>query len=87
MDIHFIVDRFIVTFISLEGLTTLVLQQREGLVHLHQTYASWFYALGPLSQEAADAVDPKISGTSSDGRYLINFDNVKAMLEDMGNFH
>ena len=64
----------------------MVSQQREGLVNLHQTYASWFCASGPLSQEAADAVDPKKSVISSDGKYSINLDNVTDMLEDMGNF-
>lgn len=74
------------TFRSLEGLTTLVSQQREGLLKLQATYASWFCASGPLSEEAADAVNTEISVVSNNKKYSIKLDDVTKVLEDLGNF-
>lgn len=37
-----------ITFRSLEGITIIVSQQREGLRHLHDVYARLFNARGPL---------------------------------------
>ena len=75
-----------ITFRSLEGLTTLVSQQREGLMRLHATYVSWFRASGPLLEEAANAVDLETSVLSEDKKYSVKFDDVNAVLEDLGNF-
>ena len=74
------------TFRSLEGLTTLVSQQLEGLLQLHATYVSWFQATGPLSEEASTAVDLETSVLSEDKKYAIKFDDVNAVLEDLGNY-
>ena len=74
------------TFRSLEGLTTLVSQQREGLFRLHATYASWFRASGPLVEEAANAVDLETSVLSEDRKYSIKIDDVISVLEDLGNY-
>ena len=74
------------TFRSLEGLTTLVSQQREGLLQLHVTYMSWFKASGPLSPEAVTAIDLQTSVLSADRKYSIKLDDVNTLLEDLGNF-
>ena len=76
------------TFRALEGFTTLVSQQREGLLQLPATFVSWLKALGPLSEqeEAANAIDLQTSVLSKDKKYLIKLDNVNTVLEDLDNF-
>jgi hypothetical protein len=58
--VHFVAklsNEAIVTFRSLEGLTTLVSQQREGILNLAATIQSWFGASELSSQEAVNALD------------------------------
>ena len=74
------------TFRSLEGLTTLVSQQREGLLQLHSTFVSWYKATGPLSEEASHVVDLQTSVLSEDKKFSIKFDDVNAVLEDLGHY-
>ena len=73
------------TFRSLEGLTTLVSQQREGLLQLHATYVSWFKASGSSSEETANAIDLQMSVMSKDKKYSIKLDDVNTVLEGLGN--
>ena len=74
------------TFRSLKGLTTLVSQQREGLLKLHSTYLSWFMATGPLLEDDANLVDLDTSVLSTDKKFSIKFDNVTTVPEDLGNY-
>jgi hypothetical protein len=75
-----------ITFRSLEGLTTLVSQQLEGLLKLHALYASWFKASGPLPDGVADADADLETVYSEDKKYSIKLNDVTAFLQDMGNF-
>lgn len=75
-----------ITFRSLEGLTTIVAQQREGLRRLHDVYARLLKASGPLSMEEAMAVDRAIAVVSKDQKYSLKISDVEAVLEDLGLF-
>jgi hypothetical protein len=75
-----------ITFRSLEGLTTIVAQQREGLRRLHDVYARLLKASGPLSMEEAIAVDRAIAVVSEDQKYSLKISDVEAVLEDLGLF-
>jgi hypothetical protein len=75
-----------ITFRSLEGLTTIVAQQREGLRRLHDVYARLLKVSGPLSMEEAMAVDRAIAVVSEDQKYSLKISDVEAMLEDLGLF-
>ena len=75
-----------ITFRSLEGLTTLVSQQREGILKLASTYISWFNASEVADEEAADAVDLESYALSKDKRYSIKFSDIEDALADLGNF-
>lgn len=86
MFIHKISAEATITFRSLEGLTTLVSQQREGLRHLHGVYARLFNASGPLSTEDADVVDLGVAVVSDDRLYSLQLSDIKAVLEDLGMF-
>ncbi|KAI9913278.1 hypothetical protein PsorP6_005225 [Peronosclerospora sorghi] len=71
-----------ITFRSLEGLTTLVAQQREGISKLQSIYASWFKSVEPLIEEAADNLDPCLIVPSEDRKYSIQLSDATAVLED-----
>ncbi|CAK9209291.1 unnamed protein product [Sphagnum troendelagicum] len=71
---------------SLEGLTTIVAQQLEGLRRLHDVYARLLKASGPLSMEEAMAVDRAIAVVSEYQKYSLKISNVEAVLEDLGLF-
>ena len=86
MFIHKISAEATITFRNLEGLTTIVSQQREGLRHLHGVYAQLFNASGPLSDEDADVVDLGVAVVSNDCLFLIQLSDVKEVLEDLGIF-
>lgn len=76
-----------ITFRSLEGLTTLVSQQREGILKLASTLTSWFKAsLVAGRQEAVDALDLQSNVLSEDRTYSIKLSDVEDMLADMGSF-
>jgi len=75
-----------ITFRSLEGLTTIVSQQREGLRRLHVVYVRLFNASGPLSVEDANAVDLGIAVLAEDRQYSLQLSDVTAVLEDLGLF-
>ena len=75
-----------ITVRSLEGLTTLVSQQREGLLKLSDTYASWFRASGPLDAVSAAQVDLEAAVVSDDNKYSIKLVDVMEVLEDLGSF-
>ncbi|BBN17466.1 hypothetical protein MPTK1_7g14750 [Marchantia polymorpha subsp. ruderalis] len=75
-----------ITFRSLEGLTTIVSQQREGLQRLHDVYVRLFKASGPLSVEDANAVDHGISVLSKDYQYSLQLSDVTEVLEELGLF-
>lgn len=55
--IHNISAGATITLRSLEGLTTIVSQKREGLKHLHCVFALSFNAAVPLSDKEAEALD------------------------------
>ena len=86
MFIHKISAEATITFRNLEGLTTIVSQQREGLRHLHGVYAWLFNASGPLSDEDADVVDLGVAVVSDDRLFLLHLSDVKEVLEDLGMF-
>ena len=75
-----------INFRSLEGLATIVSQQREGLRRLHAVYVRLFNASGPLSVDDANAVDLGIAVLSEDREYSLQLSNVTAELEDLGLF-
>lgn len=75
-----------IIFRSLEGLTTIVSQQREGLQRLHDVYVRLFKASGPLSVEDANVVDHGISVLSEDYRYSLQLSDVTEVLENLGLF-
>ncbi|BFI14114.1 hypothetical protein MPTK1_5g00010 [Marchantia polymorpha subsp. ruderalis] len=75
-----------ITFRSLEGLTTIVSKQREGLQRLHDVYIRLFKASQPLSVEDTNAVDHGISVLSEDYRYSLQLSDVTEVLEDLGLF-
>jgi hypothetical protein len=50
-----------ITFRSLEGLTTLFSQQREGILKLASTIKSWFGASEINTQKAIDALDLEVN--------------------------
>lgn len=75
-----------ITFRNLEGLTTLVSHQREALQHLQGVYVQLFNASGPLSDEDAGNVDLQVAVLSDDRVYSLKLSDVKAVLEDLGQF-
>lgn len=74
------------TFRSLEGLTILVSQQREGILNLHSTLARLLKASGPLSPEDANAINLEIEVLSDDRQFSLKLTNMQAMLDDLGSF-
>lgn len=86
MFIQKISDEATQTFRRLEGLTTLVSQQREGLRQLHDNYMCLLDASGPLSAEAASAVDMAVEVLSDDRQYSLKLSSVTETLQDLGLF-
>lgn len=66
MFIHKILAKMTITFCSLEGLTTLVSKQREGLQQLYSVHARMFNSARPSSDEYADAVNMRAVVVSDD---------------------
>ena len=75
-----------ITFRSLEGLLTLVSHQREGILKLTSTIASWFCASEIVSEEEADAINLESNVLSEDKKYSIEICIVKDLLADLGSF-
>ena len=75
-----------ITFRRLEGLTTLVSQQHEGILMLASTYASWFSASQIAGQETVNALDLESNVLSADKKFSIKLSDVEDVLADHGSF-
>jgi hypothetical protein len=87
--VHFVAklsNEATITFRSLEGLTTLVSQQREGILNLAGTIKSWFGASELTSQEAVDALDLEKNVYSQDKKYSVELRSCENVLKDLGSF-
>lgn len=73
-------------FQSLEGLTTLVSQQREGILNLHSTYAHLLKASWTLSTKDANTVELEIKVLSDDRQFSLKLTDMQAMIDDLGDF-
>jgi hypothetical protein len=65
-------------------LTTLVSQQREGMVNLAATTKSWFGASELSSQEAVNALDLEKNVYSQDKKYSLELRRCDDVLKDLG---
>jgi hypothetical protein len=87
--VHFVAklsNEVTIMFRSLEGLTTLVSQQREGILNLAGTIKSWFGASELSSQEAVDALDLEKNVYSQDKKYSVEPRSCENVLKDLGSF-
>jgi hypothetical protein len=75
-----------ITFRSLEGLTTLVSQQREGILNLAATIKSWFGASELSSQEAVDVLDLEKNVNSQHKKYSVELRSCEDVSKDLGSF-
>jgi hypothetical protein len=73
-----------ITFRSLEGLTTLVSQQREGISKLSATFMSWFGVSESASHHATAQLN--LAVLSQDEKYSIDLQSVEDTLRDLGTF-
>lgn len=73
-----------ITFRSLEGLTTLLFAQREGLSKLYSNYANLFEAIGPLHLN--EIIDENSNVLSTDRKFAINVENILQVMEDLGSY-
>ena len=72
------------TFCSLEGLTTLLFAQRQGLICLQSNYMHLFQAVGPMEGNAN--VDENVCALSDDGKFSASFVSIASVIEDIGTF-
>jgi hypothetical protein len=87
--VHFVAklsDKATITFRSVEGLTTLVSQQREGILNLAATIKSWFGASELSSREAVNALDLEKHVYSQDKKCSIELQSCEDVLKDLGSF-
>ena len=72
------------TFCSLEGLTTLLFAQRQGLICLQSNYMHLFQAVGPI--EGNSNVDENVCALSDDRKFSASFVSIASVIEDIGTF-
>ena len=72
------------TFCSLEGLTTLLFAQHQGLLHLQSNYMHLFQVVGPMEGNAN--VDENVCALSDDRKFTASFVSIASVFEDIGTF-
>jgi hypothetical protein len=72
------------TFCSLEGLTTLLFAQHQGLICLQSNYMHLFQAVGPIEGNAN--VDENVCALSDDRKFSASFVSIANVIEDIGTF-
>ena len=72
------------TFCSLEGLTTLLFAQCQGLICLQSNYMHLFQAVGPM--EGNGNVDENVCALSDDRKFTASFVSTASVIEDIGTF-
>jgi hypothetical protein len=72
------------TFRSLEGLTTLLFAQCQGLTCLQSNYMHLFYAVGQIEENAN--VDENVCALSDDMKFTASFVSIASVIEDIGTF-
>ncbi|KAH9247850.1 hypothetical protein BASA81_014533 [Batrachochytrium salamandrivorans] len=71
-----------VVFISLQGLSTLVSQQRARLVGLVETYCRMSGMVGPLETSQLEMIDS--STTARCGKFALSYENARLCLDGLG---
>ena len=71
-----------ITFRSLQGLSTTLHAQHQGLLKLQRTYAEMFNA----SAVHMDKYDKTIGAISDDNSLVVAFSDTEGVLEDLGSF-
>ena len=69
------------TFRSLQGLTTLLCAQHEGLVKLHTIYSN---LLTTQILDGEDELDPMVFCVSRDEKYAVKYESTLQVFEDLG---
>ena len=72
------------TFHSLEGLTTLLFAQRQGLICLQSNYMHLFQVVAPMEGNAN--VDENVCALSDDRKFSASFVSIASVIEDIGTF-
>ena len=72
------------TFCSLEGLTTLLFAQLQGLLHLQSNYMHIFQVDGPIEGNAN--IDENVCALSDDRKFTASFVSIASVIEDIGTF-
>jgi len=75
---HHFTTRAAVTFRSIQGLTTLMLQQQNALDNLIASFIDDVGMIGPLTTESITNIDPLTHVIS--GRYAVALSNVREFL-------
>jgi hypothetical protein len=75
---HHFTTRAAITFCSIQGLTTLVLQQRNALDNLIASFIDDVGVIGPLTAESIANIDPSTHVIS--GHYAIALSSVREFL-------
>jgi hypothetical protein len=75
---HHFTTRATVTFCSIQGLTTLVLQQRNALDNFIASFINDVGVIGPLTAESIANIDPSTHVIS--GHYAIALSSVREFL-------
>jgi hypothetical protein len=78
LSMHHFTTRAAVTFCSIQGLTTLVLQQRNALDNLIASFIDDVGVTGPLTAELIANIDPLTHVIS--GRYVVALSSVREFL-------
>ena len=73
-----------VTFHFLEGLTTLLFAQCQGLLCLQPNYMHLIQAAGPIEGRAN--VDENVCALSDDRKFSASFVSIASVIEDIGTF-
>ena len=72
------------TFCSLEGLTTLLFAQYQGLICLQSNYIHLFQAVAPMEGNAN--VDENVYTLLDDRKFSVSFVIIASVIEDIGTF-
>ena len=72
------------TFCSLDGLTTLLFAQHQGLLHLQSNYMHLCQAVGPMEGNAN--VDENVCALSDDRKFTASFVSIASVIEGIGTF-
>jgi hypothetical protein len=72
------------TFCSLEGLTTLLFAQCQGLICLQSNYMHLIQLVGPIEGNAN--VDKNFCALADDRKVIASFVSIASVIEDIGTF-